>query len=346
MTIDTLWFTRCPAPTAATVAIHQGWLADEFTGDGIAVRSLASASDRSVHLSHYNHTQPNSFRFGGYVPPFVAASRGSDVRVLGVAWPDRAAAIYALPGSGIAKAADIRGKRLAVPRRMNDDVDWWRALVLAGYAHALHVAGLTFADVELVEIRIERSYVEDASLGDGQAQSLWGARSQFAVQREEVHALVRGEIDVIYSDAAMGTILDAFLGLTTIIDLAAPEDTGEIVHGHPLVLTASGGLIDERPDLVARWIARLLDADGWARANVPALRGLIAQDTGLPHDFVETAYSSRIFRQLDVSLSAPRVALLKAKHDQLVAGGFLPRPLDFDALIDPGPLQAARALRS
>ncbi len=35
--------------------------------DGIAVKSLAASGDRSVHLSHYRHTQPNSFRFGGYV---------------------------------------------------------------------------------------------------------------------------------------------------------------------------------------------------------------------------------------------------------------------------------------
>ena len=344
MTIDTLWFTRCPAPTAASVAIRQGWLVDEFAPDGIAVRSLASAADKSVHLSHYNHTQANSFRFGGYVPPFTAASRGSDVRIVGVAWSDRAAAVYALPGSYLRSAADLRGRRLSVPRRLNDTTDWWRALVLAGYAHALGLARLTWDDVELVEIRIEREYVEDASLGGGAGQSLWGARSQFAVQREEVHALIKGEVDVIYSDAAMGAILEAFLGLATVVDLAAPEEGGDTVNGHPLVLTTNAGLITERPDLVARWLARLLDADAWARANTDAARRIIAQDTGVPEDFVEAAYSPRIYGQLDLSLSPGRQALVRAKHDQLVAGGFLPAPLDLDRLIDPEPLTQALAL--
>jgi len=343
---DTLWYTRCPAPTAASIAIRQGWLEEEFAADGIAVRSLASAKDRAVHLSHYNHSQANSFRFGGYVPPLIAASKGADLRIVGIAWSDRAAALYALPQSGIRTAADLKGRRFALPRRLNDEVDWWRALVLSGYRHALQVAGLTFDDIELVEIAIERAYVEDAVTGQEAGRSLWGARSQFAVQREEAAALLRGEVDVVYSDAAMGALLQAFLGLVTVIDLAAPEDAGDTVNGHPLVLTASGGLIKERPDLVARWLGRLLDADAWARANVDATREIIAQDTGLPLDFVEDAYSPRIFGQLDLSLSPKRRAVLASKQDQLVEAGLLPAALDLDALIDPEPLAEARARRA
>jgi len=342
--IDTLWYTRCPAPTAASIAIRQGWLEQEFAADGIAVRSLASAQDRAVHLSHYDHSQANSFRFGGYVPPLQAAERGADLKILGLAWPDRAAGLYALPKSGVATIADLRGKRLSLPRRLNDETDWWRALVTAGYRHALQVAGLTFADVHLVDLPIARTYVEDAVTGADAGRSLWGARSQFAVQREEAAALVRGEIDVIYSDAAMGALLEAFLGLKQIVNLAAPEDEGDTLNGHPLVLTASGGLIAERPDIVARWLARLLDASDWARTNLDATREIIARDTGLPVDFVDDAYSPRIFSQLDLSLAPARRALLVAKHDQLLDAGILSAPLDFAALIDPEPLDAALAL--
>ncbi len=93
MTVNVLWFTRCPAPTAASIAICKGWLVDEFAGDGIKVLSLAASRDKSVHLSHYQHTQPNSFRFGGYVPPLISRSRGADVRLIGLGWPDRTAEI-------------------------------------------------------------------------------------------------------------------------------------------------------------------------------------------------------------------------------------------------------------
>ena len=184
MTIDTLWFTRCPSPSAASIAIRQNWLAEEFAADGIAVRSLAASRDKQVQLSHYQHTQPNSFRFGGWVPPLVSASRGADIKVIGLSWPDRAGGILALPGSGLRTAADLRGKCLSVPRRVQDSVDWWRPTVLGGYRRGLALAGLGLDDVTLIDVPIEREYVADATTGDAPVQSLWGARSQFAVQRE------------------------------------------------------------------------------------------------------------------------------------------------------------------
>jgi len=342
--LDTLWYTRCPAPTAASIAIRQGWLEDEFAADGITVRSLASATDRSVHLSHYTHSQPNAFRFGGYVPPLVSASRDADLRILGLSWPDRTAALLALRASGLKGPEDLRGKRLSVPRRMRDSVDWWRALVMSGYHAALRRAGLEPGDVEFVEIEIERAYVDDATPGQEGGRSLWGARSQFAVQREEIYALMGGHVDVIYSDAAMGAVLKAFLGPVVVIDLTAPEETQDVVAAQPLVLTASGSLVDSRPDIVSRWLARLLEVDAWARDNEREALQIIAQDTGLPFDFVTDAYSPRIHRQLDLSLSPLRLELLRTKGRELHEGGFLAREIDFERLVDPRPLLEARAL--
>ena len=344
MAIDTLWYTRCPAPTAASVAIREGWLAAEFASDGISVRSLASSPDKTVHLSHYTHSQPNSFRFGGYVPPLVAASRGADLRILGLSWPDRSAALLALPDSGIRSAADLRGRRFCVPKRMHDSVDWWRALVLSGYHNALRLANLDASDVEMLDVEVNTPYVADASAGQAAGQSLWGARSQFAVQRDEVAALLRRQVDVIYSDAAMGALVRAFLGLVTVIDLKAPEETCDVLLAQPLVLTASARLLQERSDLVQRWLARLLDADSWARANADRVAQIVAQETGLPGDFVAAAYSTRIHEQLDFSLSPLRLRLLKAKYDELLAGGFLAAPLDLESLVDPRPLERARQL--
>lgn len=344
MEIDTLWYTRCPAPTAATVAIREGWLAEEFAPDGIEVRSLASARETKVHLSHYTHSQPNSFRFGGYVPPLVSASRGADLRILGVSWPDRTAAVLALPDRGIRTSADLRGRRLSVPRRLNDSIDWWRALVLGGYDNALRSAGLGRDEVGLIDIRIQRPYVDDARSGSAAGLSLWGARSQFAVQRDEIAALLRGEVDAIYSDAAMGELVKAFLGLIPVIDVTAPEESADVRSGQPLVLTVSGTLLDSRPDLVDRWLVRLLEAHAWAARNEERVRQIVAQDTGLPEELVSAAYSDRIHRQLDVSLSPLRIRLLADKCDFLHRSGFLARPLDLDALIDPGPLRRAQAL--
>ncbi len=345
-TIDALWYTRCPAATAASIAIRLGWLEREFEADGLVVQSLAAAQSKTAHLSHYSHSQPNSFRFGGYVPPLITRSRGTDVRVIGLNWADRAAGLWVAAGSEIRSAAELRGKRLAVPRRLNDKIDWWRATVLAGHHAALKVAGLTPADVTFVDIDIAREFVADATVSGAKGQSLWGAQSQFAVQREEVAALIRGEVDALYSDAALAALLEATTGARRLVDLESPEDAPLLDQGYPAVLTVSGALLDERPDLVARWVARLLDADAWARANEEEAKRIIARDAGLPEDFVERAYSPRVHTQLDVSLAPNRVAVLKQRCDFLFEHGFLAAPIDFDRFIDHGPLKAAADLRA
>lgn len=343
MAIDILWYTRCPAPTAATIAIRQGWLDSEFAADGIAVRSLASSNDRQVHLSHYRHSQPNSFRFGGYVPPLMSQSRGADIKVIGIAWHDRVHGIYALPDSGIEIAADLKGKRLGVPVRLNDDVDWWRASVLGGYKALFASGAIDRKDVELVEIPVSREYVADATSGSATGQSLWGAHSQFAVQRDEVAALYRGQVDAIYSDGALTAILAGTTGARPVVTLRGNEDESD-GYGTPCILTVSAPLLAERPDLVARWVGRLLDAQQWAIRHANDTRRLFARETGLPEDLLDKAYSPRLHTQADVSLSASRVALLKAKYDHMRDAKFIDA-FDFDAFIDAGPLEAALVAR-
>ena len=344
MGIDTLWYTRCPAPTAASIAIRQGWLAQEFADEGIEVRSLASSTDKEVQLSHYRHSQPDSFRFGGYVPPLISRARGAENKVIGISWHDRVHGFFALPGSGITTVSDLKGKRLAVPRRVNDDVDWWRASVLGGIQALITSGALLAGDVELVEVLIEREYIADVHAGSQAGQSLWGAFSQFAVQREEVAALYRGEVDAIYADGALSAILRATTGAVLVAALAGNEDD-QSGFGTPCVLTVSNGLLKQRPDLVARWVRRLLDAKAWALDNLDATHRLFAQETGLPEDLLRLGYSGRLASQTDLSLAPNRVALLRNKYQHLLDIGALAATFDFDDFIDPQPLAQAQALR-
>jgi ABC-type nitrate/sulfonate/bicarbonate transport system substrate-binding protein len=269
--MTTLWYTRCPAPTAASVAIRQGWLEEEFAPDGIPVRSISEAPDEATRLAHYSHDHPALFRFGGYVPPLQAMARGVDLRIIGLNWHDRVAAFYTLPEHPLAARRSegpkaLRGARIALPIRKRDQTDWWRATVLAGIEHLMAIAGFAPGDVTIVPIEIDRAYYDDATAGPEARASLWGSRSQFAVQREEVAALYRGQVDAIYSDAALSAILTATTGAVPVLRLRGYEDDSEAGFGHPIVLTVSAALLEARPDLVDRWIARLLGAQDWVRA--------------------------------------------------------------------------------
>jgi len=278
------------------------------------------------------------------VPPLVSRARGGDLKAIGISWHDRVHGVFALPESGIRTASDLKGKRLAVPVRLSDDVDWWRASVLGGYA-ALFASGVIARDdVELVEVPIARPYIADATAGQATGKSLWGATSQFAVQREEVAALYRGSVDALYSDGALTAILRATTGAQPVALIHGNEDVTQ-GYGTPCLLTVSGRLLADRPDLVTRWIARLLDAKIWAIFNPDATKRWFAQETGLPEDLLEFAYSPRLGSQADVSLAPNRLALVRAKYDHLLSLGFIDEPFDFDQLFDPVPLAQALALR-
>jgi ABC-type nitrate/sulfonate/bicarbonate transport system substrate-binding protein len=349
--MTTLWYTRCPAPTAASVAIRQGWLEEEFAPDGIAVRSISEAADEATRLAHYSHDHPALFRFGGYVPPLQAMARGVNLRIIGLNWHDRVAGFYTLPEHPLMRAwaegaRALRGARIALPIRRRDRTDWWRATVLAGIEHLLAISGLGRDEITVVPIEIDRAYYDDATAGPEARASLWGSRSQFAVQREEVAALYRGEVDVIYSDAALAAILSATTGAVPVVRLRGHEDDSEAGFGHPIILTVSARLLADRPDLVDRWMARLMDAQGWVRAHQSETRRIFANDTGLPEALLDQGYSSRLLDQVDVSLSPARIALVHHKYEHMLAHGFLDRPFDLDAMIDPGPLTRCQRLQA
>jgi ABC-type nitrate/sulfonate/bicarbonate transport system substrate-binding protein len=341
-----LWYSRCPAPTAASIAIREGWLEQEFAPDGITVKSIAEAPDEPTRLAHYSHEHPALFRFGGYVPPLLAQSRGADLKVIGMNWHDRVSGFFALPESALQAGRTPRGMRIALPVRRNDKTDWWRATVLAGIEALCAPYGLGITDLHIVPIEIERTYYDDATVGEGARTSLWGSRSQFAVQREEVGALYRGEVDLIYSDAALAAILMATTGARPAFPLHGLEDDSLGGFGHPIVLTVSAHLLAERPDLVDRWMSRLLDAQDWASRHVSQVRRIFANDTGLPEALLDQGYSSRLISQVDVSLAESRISLLRSKFSLLLRHGFIGEAYEFDAMFDDGPLTRAGRLRA
>jgi ABC-type nitrate/sulfonate/bicarbonate transport system substrate-binding protein len=344
----TLWYTRCPVPTAFSIAVQQGTLHQEFAADGIAVRSLASSSDRNVRQSHFDATQSSFFRHGGNGPPLIARSRGADIRVVALSWNKARKAVLTLPETGIRSAADLKGRRISIPRRVSDSVDFWRAAVLRGFGQALRSAGLSFDDVEQVEVATGRTFVEDTRPSTEQNASLWDARFMLGHQREEAFALVRGEVDAIYSHGAIAAIVEGFLGTTTVADLGerAPGAAATALANNdfPYVLTASGQLIDEQPELVERWLARVLAASAWARSHERQTKQIIAAETGLAVELVDHAYSPSIHQELDLDTSPEQIEALRSQYEHLRAYDFLKQPFDLAAFIDPRPLAAAREL--
>ena len=158
-TVD-VWYTVCPVPSAIAIAAGRGVLERAFADTGVTLRSVRTHADRKVREAHYDQSQENLFREGGNVPPLWARSKGRDVRLLGLTQLGRSNLVIALPESGITTAADLKGKRLGIIKRPNDQIDHARALQLKTYLTALKEGSVQRDDVRFVDIVVEKAQVE------------------------------------------------------------------------------------------------------------------------------------------------------------------------------------------
>jgi len=344
----TLWYTRCPCATAFSVAWQQGTLDAEFADDeNVEFLSLAQSSDPKVHLSHFSHTQENSFRYGGNIPAIWARASGVDTRLIGLAWVTTPHPILVLPESGIKTVADLKGKRLLVVRRGADKlVDFGRATTLRTYETALATAGLTLEDVKLVELSNDRPRIDAKAVAESKIKSVLGtALSKRAAHRDVLFALIRGEVDAITVAGPSSTDIKAFLGAHVVYDVGRdhPDRTAAANNGFPEALSVSGQLIEEHPDLVARVVARLLEAGEWAQQHPKEAVSFVAREQSVVDEIIDVTYGSELSQVFATDLATDKIAALRSQKDYLLRHGYI-KDFDFEAWIDPRPLAAARHL--
>ncbi len=127
------------------------------------------------------------------------------------------------------------------------------------------------------------------------------------------------------------------------IDVGAfDDDARNVNNGNPAALTVTGDLLDERPDVVARVLAAVIRAGHWAADDPLGARPILARESGV--EDLDAAYSPTVAAQLDVDLSAARLAAFADQVQLLERHGFLAGPVDLDAFVAHEPLRAAREL--
>jgi ABC-type nitrate/sulfonate/bicarbonate transport system substrate-binding protein len=328
-----LWFTRCPVPTATGLAADQGWFDAEFAADGVTVRSLqdgaSAAGGAGLRAEHFSHELTSLIREGGNVPALWARSRGADTRLVGLTWIDERQAIVVRADDDLHEPAQLAGRRIAVPARPGETIDFWRAMALAGFSGPLRIAGLGVTDVERVDV---------APLADTDGRGASG----FA---PEVQAVIDGRADAAYVKGAPGLEAAARAGARIAIDLDdVPDRSTRVNNGTPRPITVHQALLDTRPHDVARFVAVLLRAADWAAENPAGVADILARETHAGAEFVPGAYRADYHRSLHLSLSDERLALLEQQKDFLYANSFLESDVDLDAWVDHTTLAAARDL--
>jgi ABC-type nitrate/sulfonate/bicarbonate transport system substrate-binding protein len=337
-----LWYSRCPVPTATSMALSRGFLAREFGPDGIQVRSLHESSDPAVRLSHYTNDQVPMFREGGVVPPLWARARGASTTLLALAWIDQFQGLVALRDSGVESPAAIRGCRIALPRRIGQPIDFPRAIQSYGIRAALRSAGLDEGDVVFVDIETDEPFL--ASGDNPAACSLYTAWENTRAQTAEVLALVRREVDVIYTSGGHGMEIAALIDAVPVVDLSTGRLAGPKGERHIRVLTVSTELLHERRALVTRYIAALIRAADWAAANENDAWRIIAAEVGLSEDWAKSGYASGLPQRLRPEVDDGLLEALGKRASFLFERGFIDSLVDISGWLDRKPLQDAQLM--
>ena len=332
---DTIWFTRCPVPTATGIAADLGWLDAEFAPEGIAVRSLQDVSRDEASDFHFTHALDGLFREGGNVPALWARSRGEQTRLVGLTWIEERQVIHVRADAAISEPGQLKGARLAIPRHQID-IDFWGAMALHGFAGALGLAGLTLADAELVDVpaALRPEDLDQTGRTIDRAPGQW---------ESELAALGRGEVDAVYTKGAVAVETAQRYGTRIAIELdTVPDKRSRVNNGTPRPITVHQRLLDDRPDLVVRFLAVLARAADWAAGNPDEVARILAAETGAGTAGVSGAYKhAGQFRNLHIDLSQERLDLLAEQELFLRTHGFIDNPVQVPTWADHAPLHAA-----
>ncbi len=329
--VDTIWFTRCPVPTATGLAYKLGWLDEEFKPDGIAVKTLQEVGGELAR-HHYDHELNTLIREGGNLLAIPAKGQGAPTKLVGLTWIDEAQAILVRPDSTIRKPADLKGKRLALPSFRAEDLannrrgrSIARGMSLAGYKGVLASVGLSLDDIHLVEVNSER---QSQNLG-----SLWGG----------LEPLIKGEVDAIYVKGASSVDAARQHGAVVGIDIdKLPERRVRVNHGTPRPITVHEDLLENHFDLLVRFLYQTLRAAEWAKTNLAGVQAILQGEARASSEGVAAAYRDGFHQTLAPDLSAERVELFRQQKNFQLVHGFLDRDFDYDAWIDRRPLAEAR----
>ena len=331
-TISQIWYTRCPVPTPVGLATQLGLLDETFAKEGITLNSIIDSKDRTVRSSHFNHHLDYSFRHGGNVPPIRARSEGNPTRLVGITWTDEFQAIITLPGSGIKTTRDLVGRRFGIARRPPGIVDFMAATALKGLVSALSLEGLTHKDVEIIDIPLA-----DSVLDNRDGPQLYGLRNRQAYG-PEISALLRGDVDAIYVKGTPGISVANLFATHTVTEFGFhPDPKIRINSGSPRILTVDERLAEDRPDLIAKLIETLKRASAWAEAHPDEVRRFVAREVGASEEVVAAANGPELHKHLGIGLEPELVGAIGHYKDFLHEWGFLAENFDIEAWVDQRP---------
>lgn len=216
-----------------------------------------------------------------------------------------------------------------MPRRRGLEIDHERAAALRGTLVALDIAGLSQADVTWFDAVLDRP------LAVCRDHRLLGNRHPVLAA-----ALREGRADAVFVKGAHGAQLVAELGATVLFDIRAhPDPLVRANHGTPRPLTVDQRLLETRPDIVERFLQRVVDVGDWAQAHPAETLAYVSRETQVDEAWVRAAYGPDLHHHQRTDLGETSMAALAVYQRFLYLHGFLPADFDLKDWIEPVPLR-------
>ncbi|WP_348729739.1 ABC transporter substrate-binding protein [Rheinheimera texasensis] len=330
---EVLWYSRCPVPTPLGMAVRMGWLEQEFRRDIIRLQAVPDDLEYNASVSYEEHHLYGSFRQGNNTAALWAKAWGADTLLVGLNWLDEAQLLLVREDSAIQSLADLAGKKLALPVSMRR-IDAARASTMRGFTNILALAGVAESAVQFVDIEfaaiIGREFDEPVSAGYARL----------------AEALQTGRVDAIFVKGAKGVELAAQPGFRQLYDLRQhPDPLVRANNSAPRPITVDAALWREHPQLVLRFLNRVLQVDDFARAHPDATAEYVAEESRSTVHWVRQAYGDDLHLKQNISLDPIALSALSHYKDFLFSRGFIPANFDLDHWVEPLPLRILQAER-
>lgn len=337
----TIWYTRCPVPTASGIAFRLGLFDKVFAGTHYRVRNIKEL-ERSGWDTHFSHSQDASFREGGGSPPVWAHAAGAPTRLLGITFMDEVLGLYVRADDPADSVAALAGRRFALPVWPKLVFNFYRFAAEKGFFSALRVHGMRESDVEFVDV-VEADDPHEFINPDPAVIAARAGRSYYHAQMQ---ALIDGRVDVIFAKGGETATLERAAGgaIRRIYDLCgAPRMEDRVNNSTPRLLTVSESLARHHPEAVARYVGALIEAAHWASQHTVQAQHILAEELSITPQDICARFGSDFHEKLLPRLDPPMFAALDVMKGFLHARGYIERDFSGPDWAEPGLLEAAYA---
>ncbi|HEX4889054.1 MAG TPA: ABC transporter substrate-binding protein [Alphaproteobacteria bacterium] len=336
----TIWYTRCPVPTASGIAFQRRMFDDAFAGTDYEVRNIKELGPGHAN-THFDHTLDASFREGGGSPPMWARANGRDTQLLAITFMDEILGIFVRADDSARTVADLGGRRLALPVWPKLVFNFMRFAAEKGFHSALKLHGLSERDVTFVDTVNDRDM--NLMVNHDHAEGKAGAAKP-SYSGAEVRALLNGDVDAIFiRGAGVEQLMRATGGrLRCLYDLRdAPGLAERVNNSSPRLLSVSGSLVRNHPEAVIRYVQTLIRAARWAQNNPAQAYAPIAAECAVEPDDIARVYRPDFTQRLMPAITPELLEAAGIMKSFLVARNYLPTDFDLGQWLNPEPLREA-----